>query len=180
MILNRIIILIFCSSFLLSCVEDDGSRASRPSGSVNGMSPIYQSEEIAYQISVSEAKDIVNPGKIFTYQNFLIVTIINEGFHLIDNTNPSNPNNMLFVNIPGNTDIAVKDGVFFANNYNDMISFKLESNGGISLIERLSDAMQNGLAPPGNNIYFECVDPSRGVVVGWESRILNRPRCFKQ
>lgn len=177
----RYIIVLALISIFSSCVpEGEDFEQTIPEGMVDGFVPIYQNEEQAYNISVSAGKEIVNPGKIFTYQNFLIVTIINEGFHVIDNSNPSSPNNLFFVNIPGNTDIAVKNDVFFANNYNDMISFYLNENGELDIIERLSDAMQNGLAPTESNVYFECVDPLRGVVVGWESRIINRPRCYKQ
>ncbi|MEL7147921.1 MAG: hypothetical protein AAFO69_16225, partial [Bacteroidota bacterium] len=138
------------------------------------------SPETAHNLSVSEAKAIVNPGKIFNYNDFLIVTIINEGFHVIDNENPALPQPLFFVNIPGNSDVAVKDNVFFANNYNDLISFTFDETGTIQLIERMPDALQNSTLGVESGSYFECVDPSKGVVVGWESATINNPRCLKQ
>ncbi|MEL6558508.1 MAG: hypothetical protein AAFQ94_10005 [Bacteroidota bacterium] len=177
----RILTLLTLSAMLFSCVEDgDDFIGSRPQGAVQGMVPIYESPEVAYNVTVNDPREIVNPGKIFTYNEFLIVTIIGEGFHVIDNTNPATPQALFFITIPGNTDVAVKDNIFFANNYNDLVSFTFDASRNLQIIERMSDAMQNGLAPLETNTYFECADPSKGVVVGWERATINDPKCFKQ
>jgi len=176
----RFITLLTLSAVLFSCGPgDDEFLSSRPQA-ISGMAPIYESPEVAYNVTINDPKDIVNPGKIFTYNDFLIVTILGEGFHVIDNSNPAGPRALFFINIPGNTDVAVKDNIFFVNNYNDMVSFTFDESRNLQIIERMSDAMQNGLAPLENNTYFECVDPSKGVVVGWERQTINNPKCFKQ
>lgn len=165
----------------LSCIEsDDALTYGRPDGAVTGMVPIYESPETAHNLSITDPMAIVNPGKIFNYNDFLIVTIINEGFHVIDNEDPALPRQLFFVNIPGNTDVAVKDNVFFVNNYNDLVSFTFDENRNIQIVERMSDAMQNSTVGLDPGTYFECVDLSKGIVVGWESATINNPRCLKQ
>ncbi len=166
-------------ALLFSCVDEGDDFGTSNIGTVQGMAPIYESPEVAYNVTVNDPKDIVNPGKIFTYNDFLIVTIIGEGFHVIDNTNPASPRGLFFITIPGNTDVAVKDNIFFANNYNDLVSFTFDATKNLQIIERMPDAMQNGKAPLDEGVYFECVDPSKGVVVGWERQTLNNPKCFK-
>ena len=169
------------SLLLLSCIEsDDALDYGRPSGAVRGMIPIYESPETAHNLTITDPKEIANPGKIFNYNDFLIVTIIGEGFHVINNANPALPEPLFFVNIPGNSDVVVKNNVFFANNYNDLVSFTFDENRNLQIIERMSDAMQNSTVGVESGTYFQCVDLSQGVVVGWESATINDPRCLKQ
>ncbi|MGB3466345.1 MAG: hypothetical protein WBA74_13790 [Cyclobacteriaceae bacterium] len=176
----RYILLLTLSISLFSCTDGDDDFYNSPPASINGLAPIYESPEVAYRVEIRDPKDIVNPGKIFAYKQFLIVTIINEGFHVIDNSDPVSPRTVFFIAIPGNTDVAVKDDIFFANNYNDLVSFTFDASRNLQIIERLSDAMQNATAPLDSNTYFECVDPSKGVVIGWESKLLDNPKCYKQ
>lgn len=176
----RYFLLLTLSVMLFSCVEDDGSFFSNAPSTVTGLAPVYESPETAYKVEIRDPKDIINPGKIFTYQDLLIVTIIDEGFHVIDNSTPESPRSVFFISVPGCTDVAVRDNIFFVNNYNDIVSFTFDINRNLQIVERLSDAMQNGNAPLERNTYFECVDPAKGVVVGWESKVLDNPKCFKQ
>ena len=46
-------------------------------------------------------------------------------------------------------------------------------------VKRVSDVFPpvNQKYPPLTNIYFECSDESKGVVVRWELRRINTPKC---
>lgn len=177
----RYITILTVGFLLFSCgASDEPLIYGSPSGAVQGMVPIYESPETAHRLTIEDPKTIVNPGKIFTYNDFLIVTIIGEGFHVIDNENPASPQPLFFINIPGNSDVVVKDNIFFANNYNDLISFTFDANRNLQLIERMSDAMRNSTVGVEPGMYFECVDPTKGIVVGWEAATINNPKCLKQ
>lgn len=130
------------------------------------LTPIYEEDETAHNIFISPSKDIEKPANIFTYLNYLMVNIKDEGFHVIDNTDPSQPVNLFFINIPGNTNVAIKDGMLYVDNYDDIVAFTIEDQE-ISIKQRISSAIAN--TPPGLwGAPFECVDESQGVVVGWE------------
>lgn len=126
--------------------------------------PVYADAEVARNIHVSAPKAIENPGNIFTYNNFLIVNIKGEGIHVLDNTDPSTPINKSFINIPGNSNVAIKDGMLFADNYVDLVAFTLDENNELLIKERFENVITN--APPYAS--FECVDPEMGIVIGWE------------
>jgi hypothetical protein len=142
--------------------------------------PIYASDVESYQkIEVQPAKAIVSPDKIFTYNQYLMINIIDEGFHVVDNSNPSIPRNLFFVNVPGNKDVAIKDGLIYADNYADIIAFTINENQQLEVVERLENVMNNQEYPPFRGVYFECVDPDKGLVIGWEEKELEDPKCFR-
>ena len=149
-----------CICYYVDCIDDIDSF------NYEYLAPIYEDSEVAHKISVSPTKDIENPANIFTYLDYLIVNIKEEGFHVIDNTNPSAPVNEYFVNIPGNTNVAIKDGMLFADNFDDIIAFTIE-DGEVSIKQRLQGAIAS-VPPKDWGVQFECVDESKGTVVGWE------------
>ena len=94
-------------------------------------------------------------------------------------SDPSNPDNLLFISIPGTADIAVKGNVLYADNHLDLISIDVNSFDEISVIDRKENIFPNkGQDFPDNyEGYFECADPAKGPVIGWEEAILVDPRC---
>ena len=163
-----------------SCINDDEPFfGRRPDVEAISYVPVYTSNQELLNIEKVAAKAIVNPAKIFTYNNYLIVNIKNEGFHVIDNSNPQLPQNLFFVEVPGNNDVAVKDGVIYADNYNDIVAFTVEENGELQILERLENMIQRNAVPPFTNVYFECPDPSKGIVVEWIPGDVENPKCYR-
>lgn len=177
--MHRFLLFIFLSFVLSSCYDDEPTDGQIPSGTFEAYVPIYGSIAESQSITISDSKPIRNPGKIFTYNDLLIVNILGEGFHVIDNSYPASPQNLFFINVPGNHDVAIKDGVIYANNYSDIIAFTINQDQELNILKRLDNAMHNGLIPPESGVYFECVDPEKGVVIGWEKREVEDPKCFK-
>lgn len=142
-------------------------------------SPVYAEEQVAHAISVSPPMAIEKPDKIFTYLDFLIVNIKNQGFHVIDNSNPSNPVNLYFINVPGNKDVAIKDGMIFVDNYDDVVAFVIDENQEVVVKQRLEAAISN--IPPYGQANFECIDSSKGVVISWTESYVSEedelPEC---
>ncbi|MFY0688175.1 MAG: hypothetical protein JXQ90_13470 [Cyclobacteriaceae bacterium] len=164
--MQRSFLLLSALVMLNACLEVDDTSPPLPSGALV-YAPVYALAEVVYDISISEAKPIENPSKIFTYRNFLMINIKDEGIHVIDNSLPSSPQQLFFINIPGNNDVSVKDGVLYADNYNDIVAFQIDSNHEVEILERLAGVMNNRSYPPHAGVYFKCVDPSKGVVVDW-------------
>ena len=44
---------------------------------------------------------------------------------MIDNTNPASPQNIAFIDIPGNLDIAIKGNIMYADNYADLLTIDI-------------------------------------------------------
>jgi len=85
--------------------------------------PVYMAEaEMRQDIEVEAPRELENPGKIYFYQNYLLVNEQKEGVHVIDNSDPASPQILSFIRIPGNVDMAVRGNILYADNYMDLVS----------------------------------------------------------
>ena len=73
-----------------------------------GYKPVYATQEDLEKIEVLSPKAMEEPGKIYVYDQFLFVNERFEGIHIINNANPSSPEKIAFIQLPGNIDMAVK------------------------------------------------------------------------
>jgi hypothetical protein len=158
-------------SAFFSC-DDDG-----PYEDYQVARPILQ-DAISFK---AEAIDIVDPipivssGKIYAYQNYIFVNDVNQGFHVIDNQNPSSPQSIAFIKLEGNYDISIKDNKLYADSYGDLVIFDISDINNITLATRIENAIYNytlwvsDIAYPQADIYeFGAIDYDKDVIIGWE------------
>ena len=101
---------------LQSCLKDKLTRT------YTMLLPVYKDKNEVYaDIKSNAPKEIKSPGKIFLFGNYIFLNEVNEGVHIIDNADPSNPKSKAFINIPGNLDIAVKGNTLYADLYSDLV-----------------------------------------------------------
>lgn len=101
-------------------------------------------ESLKSGVSSSAPKDLVNPGKIYVYNQYLLIGEAKEGIHIVDNSNPQTPKKLAFVNIPGVIDFAVKDHILYADNYTDLISLSLNDLTNIHEVGRKPKVFNRG------------------------------------
>jgi hypothetical protein len=90
--------------------------------------PVYKSlDELRAAVKTESPRDIEAPGKIYLYGNYIFLNELNKGVHVIDNSNPSAPNKIAFINIPGNLDIAVKENILYADSYIDLVALDIST-----------------------------------------------------
>ncbi|SDY99201.1 LVIVD repeat-containing protein [Rhodonellum ikkaensis] len=94
-------------------------------------------------IIIGPGKQLENPGKIYIYGDFLLINEPQKGIHVIDNTNPSNPIGMNFINIPGNVDLAVNANILYADSYVDLLAFDITNPRDIKKIKRVEDVFEH-------------------------------------
>lgn len=100
--------------------------------------PIYKTaDEIRNGVKTEAARPLKNPGKIYYYDHYLFVNEVSEGIHIFDNSDPASPQNLAFIAIPGNMDMAVKDNILYADSYIDLLTFNLNNPAQPSLDRRL-------------------------------------------
>lgn len=103
--------------------------------------------------SFENAREIERPGKIYYYQDYILLNEYQEGIHFINNTVPSNPINERFLPIPGNVDVAVKNGILFADNFTDIISLDISDLSSAIFLNRVENVYPNhGIDEHGNVI----------------------------
>ena len=71
--------------------------------------------------------DIGVAGKITVDGNYIYLSEPYKGIHVIDNSNPSSPKNVSFINIPGNEDMAITGKTLYADAYGDLVTFDISN-----------------------------------------------------
>jgi hypothetical protein len=107
----NIALLLFASALLFSCTDEVNATYS-----FRTMMPVYleMKDVRAKVISIAPAQEIENPGKIYIYNDYLLINEPSKGIHVYDNKNPANPINLSFIPIEGNVDLAINHCFFCA------------------------------------------------------------------
>jgi hypothetical protein len=148
-------------------------------GKKEGYRPIYMPYEQMRQVMTTSPKPLEHTGKIYVRGSYVFVNEINKGIHVINNQNPSSPQIVSFIAVPGNVDIAMKGNVLYADNAVDLVALDITNPADVKLLKRIENAFPNQAYPPHTGVNFECADPARGVIVGWEKVQLENPKCYR-
>ncbi|WP_276500602.1 LVIVD repeat-containing protein [Terrimonas pollutisoli] len=100
--------------------------------------PVYKAkEEVKANIKSNASKEIEKPGKIYTLGNYIFLNEVDKGIHVIDNSNPSSPVNISFIDIPGNMDMAVKGNILYADLYGDLVTIDITDPRNVKLTKTI-------------------------------------------
>ncbi|MBP6611634.1 MAG: hypothetical protein KA206_11185 [Paludibacter sp.] len=116
--------------------------------------------------------EITNFGKICFYEGYLFVSESEKGIHIIDNRNPASPQNLGFIEVPGNADLAVRDNLLYADSFVDLVWFDISNPAKPTFKGRLADIFPTSL-PIMDNMYgynYNDITLSQkdSVIVGWK------------
>jgi hypothetical protein len=118
-------------------------------------------------IGLSTPQDLKYPGKIYYHEGLLLINEIKKGIHLIDNSNPSSPQKISFLKIPGVLDMAIKGEILYADSYTDLVALDISDLKNIKEVGRIKNQFNNGMVD-GNSWYF---DPSSKVITDFEYKL---------
>lgn len=80
--------------------------------------PVYEtSAQTRDNIKSDAPQPVESPGKLAVKGSYLYLTELGKGVHIIDYSNPKAPQNISFINIPGNADISVRGNYLYADCY---------------------------------------------------------------
>lgn len=132
-------------------------------------SPVYMTyEDLRAAVKQENPRDIKNPGKIYFKDNYLFVNETMKGVHVLDVHDPSDPEKVAFISIPGNVDIAVKENVLYADSYVDLVAIDISDLDQIKEVARSEDIFPYILPPYDQEYRVAEVDKEKGVVLEWE------------
>ncbi len=131
--------------------------------------PVYLSyEDLRSAVVKSEARDLVNPGKIYFKDGYIFINEEFKGVHIIDNQNPANPVNIGFIEIPGNVDIAIKNNILYADSYVDLVAIDISNINNPTEVNRIEDMLPYTLPQHDNDYRIADIDEEKGVVIDWK------------
>ncbi|MFT4567354.1 MAG: hypothetical protein ACI9FN_002320 [Saprospiraceae bacterium] len=107
--------------------------------------PVYKSnEELSEEIRFVAKRELKNPGKIYYYQNYLLISDRQEGVHVIDNRDPNNPQSLGFIEIAGNVDIAFSGNYIYADTYLNILVIDIENIEEPKVVGAINDVKNQG------------------------------------
>ncbi len=138
-------------------------------------SPIYMSyESLAASIQQSEARDLVNPGKMYFKDQLIFIVEDRIGIHIIDNEDKSNPINLSFIEVPGVVDIAIKGVILYSDSYVDFVALDISDIDNIIEVKRLEKVFPYTLPAYSNDLPMAHIDEEKGVVIAWEVKTVKQ------
>lgn len=106
--------------------------------------PVYTTtEEYRVPIQAETARVLKEPGKIYFYNQYILINEIREGIHVIDNQDPSNPNNIAFIPIPGNIDMAIMNDMLYVDAYTDLVILDINNINQPQVVDRKEDVFNS-------------------------------------
>ena len=110
--------------------------------------PVFMKRaDLEKSISVQEPRDIFEPAKIYTKDNYLFVSEAGLGIHVIDNSDPSSPKKLAFIKVLGCFDMAIKGGVLYVDNATDLVALDLLNPTKAVVVQRIVNAFPEPLPP---------------------------------
>lgn len=134
-------------------------------------SPIYTSfVDFRNSVAFESPHNLTTKGGIYIKDNYLFVTEPNEGIHIIDNANPSAPNNIGFLKVIGNSGIIIKDNYLYANSLIDLVVIDISNITSPKEVGRLENVFPHSLPLPSYNSDYPIatIDRTLGIVTGFE------------
>lgn len=157
-------------AFLLNgCIKD------KVTTTLIAYEPVYKSKtEVLQEIKSSAGTSLKQTGKIALYGNYIFINEVNKGVHIIDNSNPAAPRNIAFINIPGNIDIAVRNGMLYADIYTDLLTIDITDINNVT-VRKVSNNIFPERVYTGNFV----ADQTR-YIVDWIKHETTEEREIKQ
>jgi len=191
--MKKLILLLFCSSILLSSCWDWARRPHQPEKKVWGYKQVFTTDPDWLKIQSEGSRTMKNPGKIYVKDNLIFQNDIGYGIHVIDNSNPSQAKTIGFIKINGSSEISIKGNYLYTNSYTSLVVADVSDWQNVKEIKRIPNAFQQGqnattnygmyfIPPPEHGVYYDCygsVNSPGKIQTGWvRDSIYNY--CFYQ
>jgi hypothetical protein len=153
---KALVVMISASILLTGCVKDKATRT------YTIFTPVYKTTaEVRANMKTASPEKIDHAGKLVVLGKYIFLNEVDRGVHIIDNSNPSSPRQVAFVNIPGNLDLAVKGNVLYADSFTDLVALDVSDPLRVSLKKVVEDAFPERLYANG------FVGDTTRVIVDW-------------
>ncbi|WP_298546372.1 hypothetical protein [uncultured Aquimarina sp.] len=148
-----------CCPFLVDCENsDDDPVFSR-------YRPILlDRSNFENSVSLKNPTSINTSGKIYIKDDLLFINEVHKGFHIYDNSDPSSPTPIKFLEVPGSTDLAIRDNMIYINQATDLIAVEYDITNGITITKRVINIFPELRSPDG---FLPYNIPENNVVIGW-------------
>src|SRR5688500_3063171 len=137
-----------------------GCMKDRISKTYQVMRPVYADKAVVLSnVKSGPVEEMVKPGKIFIRGNYLFINEVNKRVHIYNNSNPSSPQPVSFISIPGNIDVASSGYYLYADMYTDMLTIDIQDPLNAKLVDTnlnvFPERNYNGLTPDDTKVLVD-------------------------
>lgn len=179
---SNIFLFLFVILFLFSC--DPGTSPAHEMR--EAWVPVYSTNTNAIKtISAGPPRSTVHAGKLYVAGNLIYQVEQDSGIHVINAANPSSPQKLGFIRSFLCKEISVKNGLIYTNNFSDLVVINASDINNVREVARTAGvfpdlALQYPPKPDRfTTIYFECPDPKKGIIIGWQMKNIDNPKCWR-
>jgi len=166
----KIIGFLFFGFTLSGCFggEDDGFEPKELKYS-NARPLLMDTNALFKSINFGPAKTIQTRGPVYVNGNNLFIIDPFLGIHFYNNSDPTHPVEIGFLNVPGCTDLSVMGNNLYVNNAVDMVLIDI-SNPFIPVVgKRFRNVFPQPSTPDGYPLLSQnSAFPANTVIVGWQ------------
>lgn len=133
--------------------------------------PVYLSyEDLRKPVVLEGSKALEKPGKFWRKDGYLFVSDLNKGIHIYNVSNANAPTELVYVNVPGVVDVAVKGNYLLADSYTDLLVLDVSNPAQPTEVKRLNNVFPyNPFKVQAHEGYpVVALDETKGVVTGWK------------
>ena len=136
--------------FCLSAIAGSCAKSTPTPAPVSAYKPVLMDKQsLENSVKWMPATDLSNPGKYLLNSNYLYVVEMYKGVHVFDNTNPSSPQNMGLINVPGIQTISIRANALYVDNSTDVVSIDISNPTSPTVLARISNVLPVPAPPDG-------------------------------
>lgn len=148
--------------FLISCW--DFRKPYKPPGKVWGYKPVFSNDSSLLAVRALGPQPVTHPAKIYVKGTLIFQNELGSGIHVIDNTNPSSPRRIGFIQLRGNSEMSIKGNYLYANSFTDLVVIDVSDWQSPTEVKRMRNAFSQGyslnylpfIPLPEHNTYYDC------------------------
>lgn len=115
-------------------------------------------------VKILPSKNIVKSGKIYLKDDIMLVNDVNKGFHIYNYSDATNPVKIAFLEIPGATDVAIRNATIYINQAVDLVTLKYDlSTNKVSVLYRNRNIFPQKESPQGFGAYVK----ENEIIIDW-------------
>jgi len=125
-------------------------------------------------LEIKESEDLVKPGKIYFKDQYMYINEYQKGIHVVDLSDPENPNPIAFIEIPGNVDMAIRNDVLYADSYIDLLLIDISNPLLPKELKRFEELFEYVIPPYDPEYPLDEIDEEKGVITRYELKEITR------
>jgi hypothetical protein len=137
--------------------------------------PIYMSyDALRSSFKLVTGAPLVKPGKISFYGSYMFINEYQKGIHVVDLSDPTQPELKAFIEVPGNVDMAIRNDLLYADSFVDLLVIDISKPEQPTLSKRIEDLFEYVIPPYDYEYPLDEIDEKKGVIIAYDMKRITR------